>query len=239
MNVYPAIDLLDGRVVRLERGDASRATEYGSDPAEVAERFCRAGARLVHVVDLSGAFAGAPAQRPVLAELIARVHAAGGRIQISGGLRTREAAEAALAAGADRIVVGTMAVEDPDTAADLCRAHPGRIVVAVDARDGLVATRGWRTTTSIPAAELARTAEAWGAAALLFTDVARDGTGRGPAVEATAALQREVEIPVIASGGVGSLEDVRALERAGVRAVVIGRAIYEGLVSLEEVLAAC
>ncbi len=239
MIVYPAIDLLGGRVVRLSQGDAARATTYAVDPEAVAEGFVRAGARMIHVVDLSGAFAGAPVQRASLDRIAARVHAAGGAVQLSGGLRSRAAAQQALDAGADRIVLGTLAVEDPAAVWDLCARFPGRIVVAVDARDGRIATHGWTVATAQTAESLARAAAAHGAAAILYTDIARDGTGRGPAVARTAALQRAVPIPVIASGGVRSADDLAALARAGVQAAVVGRALYEGTLTVERALAAC
>ncbi len=239
MTVYPAIDLMDGTVVRLAQGDPTARTAYGQDPLATVEQFCQAGARWLHVVDLSGAFAGAPTQRALVERVIARAHDHGARVQVAGGLRSAAAVHAALAAGADRAVIGTLAVQDPDTAARLCAAHPDRIVVAVDGRDGRVAVDGWRTLSPLRADELACAAARWGAAAVLFTDVSRDGLQTGPAVAATAALQARVPIPVLASGGVGTLEHLDALARARVAGVVLGRALYEGTFSLQEAMARC
>lgn len=239
MLAIPAIDLLKGQAVRLSEGDPARATVYADDPRTKLREFVRAGATRLHVVDLDGAFAGHPVQSELVRELVAEAHALGVEVEVGGGLRDRAAVEAALATGADYAVIGTLAVRDPDAAQALCRAHPGRVIVAIDARDGWVAISGWQETSRVPAAALARTAASWGAVALLYTDVARDGLQVGAALESTAALQRGVEIPVIASGGVGSLADLDALRRLGVHAVILGRALYEGSFTLEEALARC
>lgn len=239
MIIFPAIDLMDGAVVRLSQGDPAARTSYGSDPLAVVDRFCQAGATWLHVVDLSGAFAGTPSQRAILADIVEHAHNLGARVQVAGGLRTPLAVRAALDSGADRAVIGTLAVEAPDEAARLCAEHPGRIVVAVDARDGQVAVDGWRTAAPVRADDLGRAAAGWGAAALLFTDVSRDGLQTGPAVEATAALQAQVPVPVLASGGVGSLAHLDALARAKVAGVVVGRALYEGNFTVQEALARC
>lgn len=239
MIVIPAIDLIEGRAVRLAEGDPARSTVYDADPRAVVERFAAAGARRIHVVDLDGAFAGEPRQLELIAAMIERAHALGLEVEVGGGARSEAATLAILGAGADLVIVGTLAVREPALVAALCGRHPGRLIVAIDARDGRVATHGWRTTTDLEAATLAREAAGWGAAGLLYTDIARDGLQVGAAVAATAALQEAVEIPVIASGGVGSLDDLLALKAAGVRAVVLGRALYEGTVSLEEALRRC
>jgi phosphoribosylformimino-5-aminoimidazole carboxamide ribotide isomerase len=235
----PAIDLLGGQAVRLAEGDPARATVYAADPSTKLREFIRAGATRIHVVDLDGAFAGRPVQTELVRSLVAEAHALGAEVEVGGGLRDRAAVEAALATGADYVVIGTLAVREPDTARALCHAHPGRIIVAIDARDGWVAIAGWQETSRVPAAALARTAASWGAAALLYTDVARDGLQVGAAVESTAALQRGVDIPVIASGGVGSLADLDALRREHIHAVILGRALYEGSFTVEEALARC
>jgi phosphoribosylformimino-5-aminoimidazole carboxamide ribotide isomerase len=224
MKVFPAIDLLGGRAVRLEEGRRDRVTVFHDRPAELAGRFAADGAERLHVVDLDGAF-GEPRQ----AELVAAIVAASPvPVEVGGGIRDRTAVEAVLAAGAAFVVLGTAAVREPALVEEVCRAHPGRVVVAVDARDGVVAVDGWTRTANVTAIELGRRAEAWGAAALLYTDIARDGLRGGPNVAATAELSRAVAIEVIASGGVGSLDDLRALRDAGIAAVVVGRALYDG-----------
>jgi len=239
MLAIPAIDLMAGQAVRLAEGDPARATIYTADPRAKLREFVRAGATRIHVVDLDGAFAGRPVQTELVSSLVAEAHALGAEVEVGGGLRDRAAVEAALATGTDYAVIGTLAVREPDTAHALCRAHPGRIIVAIDARDGWVAIAGWQELSRVPAAALARAAASWGAVALLYTDVARDGLQVGAAVESTAALQRGVEIPVIASGGVGSLADLDALRQHNIHAVILGRALYEGSFTLEEALARC
>jgi phosphoribosylformimino-5-aminoimidazole carboxamide ribotide isomerase len=234
--VIPAIDLLDGRAARLAQGDPERATYYSDSPWEVAERFASANARRIHVVDLDGAFAGEPRQLELVARVVDRAHRGDATVEVGGGIRDADAAAAVLATGADYAIIGTFALRDPRAAARLCADQPDRIIVAIDARDGLVAVDGWRETSTIPAHELAKTAERWGAAAVLHTDVARDGLQTGPAVEATRAVQRALSIPVIASGGVGTLADIAVLRDAGIRAVVVGRALYEGSFTIEEAL---
>lgn len=239
MIVIPAIDLMGGKAVRLEQGEASRTTEYHPRPVELVERFARAGARRIHVVDLDGAFAGEPRQLELIAELsrVARAHDA--TVQAGGGIRDAVAVQALLDAGVGRVVVGTLAVREPETVERLCGAHPDTIIVAADARDGVVAVEGWTKSSRLEARALAEAAQRWGAAAVLHTDVSRDGMQGGPAVEATASLQAGLEIPVLASGGVGRLADLDACVAAGIRGVVLGRALYERAFSLEEALARC
>jgi phosphoribosylformimino-5-aminoimidazole carboxamide ribotide isomerase len=234
MKIYPAIDLYGGKVVRLHRGERERATVYGDDPAAVVRAFAEAGAERVHVVDLDGAFSGKRVHGDVVARMVA---AAPVPIQVGGGIRDRAALDAVFAAGAGLAVLGTAAVKDPEFAAAACAAHPGRIVIAVDARDGVVAVEGWVESAGVSALALAERAAGWGAAGLLYTDVARDGTQSGPDVTHTATLARAVKIPVIASGGVSSLDDLRVLAAAGVPAVVVGRALYEGNFTLAEAMA--
>lgn len=251
MLVIPAIDLLEGQAVRLSEGDRARATSYSDEPWTLAANFVAAGAQRIHVVDLDGAFAGRPMQVALVQRLIhsarsemsARNEARGAEskveLQVGGGIRDAEAVETLIHAGVDKVVVGTLAVREPELVASLCRRHPNKIVVAIDARDGMVSIEGWRETSAMSASTLARQAADWGAAALLYTDVRRDGLQGGPAVESTAALQAEVAIDVIASGGVGTLEHLDALATAGVRAVICGRALYERSFTLEEALARC
>ena len=235
MRVWPAIDLLEGRAVRLHEGKRDRATIFSESPWELPARFAAEGAEGVHVVDLDGAFAGAPVQHALVARLIA---AASVPVQVGGGIRDRASVEAVLAAGAARVVLGTAAVKSPALVEECCRAHPGRVVVAVDARDGVVSVSGWTEASTITAIDLGARAASWGAAALLYTDVSRDGTGAGPNVAATALLAKSVSIEVIASGGVSSLEDLRALRDAGIPAVVVGRALYDAKFTLREAVAA-
>jgi phosphoribosylformimino-5-aminoimidazole carboxamide ribotide isomerase len=237
--VIPAIDLLEGQAVRLSEGDRARATSYSDEPWTLAAEFVAAGARRIHVVDLDGAFAGRPIQVPLVQRILDTVRSEATELQVGGGIRDAQAVETLIEAGVDKVVVGTLAVREPEVVASLCRSHPNQIVVAIDARDGMVSIDGWRETSTLPAAELARRAADWGAAALLYTDVRRDGLQVGPAVESTAALQAEVAIDVIASGGVGALEHLDALAEAGVRAVICGRALYERSFTLEEALARC
>lgn len=250
--VIPAIDLLEGRAVRLAEGDRSRATIYSDEPWVLAAEFAKTlrlarGPQRIHVVDLDGAFAGAPRQLPLIRRLLETVREIGDiELEVGGGIRDAAAVEQLIDAGVDKVVVGTLAVREPELVAELCRRHPKAIVVAIDARDGMVAVEGWTETSTISAAELGCRAAQWGAGALLYTDVRRDGLQVGPAVEATAALQAEVDvidmvdvIDVIASGGVGSLEDLDALARAGVRAVICGRALYEHSFTLQEAIQRC
>jgi phosphoribosylformimino-5-aminoimidazole carboxamide ribotide isomerase len=231
--VIPAIDLLGGKAVRLVRGERDSATVFSDSPWELAEQMIGDGAERLHLVDLDGAFSGRPVSRMTIMRILHVCDAAGVQVQVGGGLRDRGSVEAVLSAGA-AAVLGTAAVRDPDLVRDLCQAYPRRIVVAVDARDGVVAIEGWTEASSVRAEELGRQAADWGAAALLYTDVARDGTGSGPAVESTAALSRAVPVPVIASGGIGSLDHLRALHQAGIAMAVVGRALLEGRFTLAE-----
>lgn len=237
MRVIPAMDLLGGRVVRLHRGDYAKATVYHDDPLAVVDRFAADGADWLHVVDLDGARDGAATQAPLVERVLAR-HGAHLRVQVGGGVRTIEQVRAYAAAGATRVIVGTRAAEDPDFVAEAARVCP--VVVAVDARDGKVATHGWTTTTDVTAVDLAKELVARGAAAVLYTDIARDGTGEGPNVEATAALARALPgAEVIASGGIGSALHLRALAaRPEIASCVVGRALYEGALTVREALEA-
>jgi len=234
VRVIPAIDLIDGRAVRLEEGRRESAKVYHDHPVELVDDFVAAGAERIHVVDLDGAFAGAPAQTALIAELC---RASRVPIQVGGGLRDLAGLEAVFAAGARLAVLGTAAIRSPAFVEAACRAHPGRVIVAVDARDGLVAVDGWIEVSDVPATVLAERAAGWGAAGVLYTDIARDGTRKGPNVEATAALAAAVRCEVIASGGVGALDHVAALRDAEIAAVIIGRALYERRFTLVEAIA--
>ncbi len=234
MILYPAIDLKDGQCVRLLRGDMTAATVFGDDPAAQAAAFEAAGCEWLHLVDLNGAFAGSPVNGPAVEAILARVTVP---CQLGGGIRDRATLEAWLARGVARVILGTAAVEDPAFVREAARAHPGRVAIGIDARGGLVATRGWAEETTHRATDLARRFEDAGIAALIYTDIDRDGAMGGPNVEATAALARAVSIPVIASGGVSGLDDLRALRDTGVVAGAIsGRALYDGALDLAEAL---
>jgi len=237
-SLYPAIDLKGGQVVRLKRGEMDQATIYADDPAAQARRFIEAGFAWVHMVDLDGAFAGKPANAAAVRAIIAAVP--GARLQLGGGIRSMETAEAWLAAGVSRIILGSAAVKDPDFARAACRAFPGRVALGIDARDGMVATEGWAETSDVSATDLARRFEDSGAAAVIYTDIARDGMLTGVNVTATAALARAVRLPVIASGGVAGVEDITALREAGagIEGAILGRALYDGRIEPKVALAA-
>jgi phosphoribosylformimino-5-aminoimidazole carboxamide ribotide isomerase len=234
MRVIPAIDLLGGKAVRLLQGRYDDATVFDDDPAGRARRW-RGSVPVLHVVDLEGARAG----RPVQVESVRAItEAFGPGVQAGGGVRTREDFAAMLRTGATRIVVGSAAVRDPGMVRELASAHPGVVVVAVDARDGFVTINGWTQATGAKAVDVVRALDGAPLAGVLYTDVERDGTRAGPNLDATAELARQVRFPVIASGGVGSLDDLRALAARGVAACIVGRALYEGTFSLEEAIAA-
>jgi phosphoribosylformimino-5-aminoimidazole carboxamide ribotide isomerase len=237
MIVIPAVDLRGGRCVRLREGRADRETVFSEDPVAMAERWVALGARRLHVIDLDGAFAGAPRQTPLIAAIARAV--APVPLEAGGGLRDLAAVEAALAAGAAWAVVGTRAALDPVFLKDVCRQFPGQIIVAVDGRGPRVAVKGWTEVVSETVGELAARARDGGAAALLYTDVSRDGTGLGPNLADTEALARAVRMPILASGGVGSVEDLRRLAGLpGVVGAVVGQALYTGAVDLAVALGA-
>ncbi len=238
MMLYPAIDLKGGQCVRLLRGEMSRATVFSDDPAGQARRFVAAGCRYLHVVDLDGAFAGKPMNR---AAVEAIVGSAGVPVQLGGGIRDRATIEGWLERGVRRVILGTAALADPALVRWACRAFPGRVVIGIDARGGRVAVEGWAKATERRALDLALEFEDAGAAAIIYTDIERDGALQGVNVAATAALARALTTEVIASGGVASLDDLRALkahEADGVAGVVCGRALYDGRIDLAAALAA-
>lgn len=239
MIVIPAIDLMNGKAVRLEQGEAERVTVYDDDPAALAERFASAGAKRLHVVDLQGAFEGRPAQTDLIATLCAAAHEAGAEVEVGGGIRDADAVRTLRDIGADYVVVGTLAIRQPELAEAICREHPERVVVAADAKNGMVAVDGWTESSTTTARALAEAAQRWGAAAVLHTDVERDGMQVGAAVDATRALQEGLDIPIFASGGVGTLSDLRSCAAAGIAGVIVGRALYEGAFSLKEALEQC
>ncbi len=224
MLVFPAVDIARGRCVRLLQGRPADETVYFERPADAALHWQDAGARALHVVDLDGALARATRNAAPVQEILQSVRMP---VQVAGGLRSTEAVERALAAGAVRAVVGTQAVRDPDWAADLCRAHPGRIAIAVDAREGRVAIEGWQELAEMGPVELAKQLAEGAPAAFLYTDVSRDGMLTRPHFEGVERLLAATEVPVIASGGVASIEDVERLGECGADAVIIGKALYE------------
>jgi phosphoribosylformimino-5-aminoimidazole carboxamide ribotide isomerase len=237
--LIPAIDLLGGHCVRLTQGRYDAATVYDADPAAVAARFAAHALRRLHVVDLDGAKLGRPGNTAAVRAILAA--AKGVPLELGGGIRTAAAIEEWLALGVDRVVLGTAALRDPELVKGCARRFPGRIAVGIDARDGRVAVSGWLETSETDALTLARRFEDAGVAALIHTDIARDGTGEGPNLDATAALAREVRVPVIASGGVGSLADVRNACGRGLAGLIVGRALYTGALDLARALevAAC
>lgn len=235
MMVIPAVDLRGGRCVRLYQGRAEAETVFSDDPVATARAWAAEGAPRLHVVDLDGAFAGSPKQVGIVEEIVRGVRVP---VEAGGGLRTLEAVETLLAAGARWALLGTRAALDPGFLEEACRRFPGRIIVAVDASDGKVAVDGWTRRLDVPAAELARQARQAGAAEILYTDIARDGTERGPDLKSTQAVALAAGLPLLASGGVGSLEDLKALARiSGVVGAVVGRALYTGAVDLKAALA--
>jgi phosphoribosylformimino-5-aminoimidazole carboxamide ribotide isomerase len=237
MILYPAIDLKGGQCVRLYQGEMSRATVFSDDPAGQARRFVAAGCRFLHVVDLDGAFAGRTMNAAAVEAIVA---AAGVPVQLGGGIRDRAAIEAWLARGIARVILGTAALSDPALVREACRAFPGRVVIGIDARRGRVAVEGWAKDGGREALDLARALDGAGAAAIVYTDIERDGALAGVNVEATAALARAIATPVIASGGVASLADLgtlKAHEGDGIAGVICGRALYDGRLDLSEALA--
>jgi phosphoribosylformimino-5-aminoimidazole carboxamide ribotide isomerase len=234
MILYPAIDLKDGRCVRLEQGDRTRVTLFNDDPAAQARGFAQAGAQWIHVVDLDGAFAGKPKNAAAVEAILT---AARLKIQLGGGIRHASTIATWLAKGVARVVLGTAALKDPELVKAACREWPGRIALGIDARGGRVAVEGWAEDYPVTALELARRFQHVGIAAIIYTDIARDGMMAGAAVAATAALARALDMPVIASGGVSSLDDLAALKAAGIPGAIIGRALYDGRVDLKSALA--
>lgn len=237
MILYPAIDLKDGQAVRLLRGEMDAATVFNDDPAAQAEAFVAAGCEWLHLVDLNGAFAGVPVNAAPVEEILKRCKVPA---QLGGGIRDMATIEAWLSKGLARVILGTVAVENPTLVREAARAFPGQVAVGIDARGRRVATKGWAEETDVEVTDLARSFEDAGVAAIIYTDINRDGAMQGPNVEATAALARAVSIPVIASGGVSSLEDLLALRDcgAGLNGAISGRALYDGALDLGEALRA-
>jgi len=237
MILYPAIDLKDGKAVRLVKGEMDRATVFNDDPAAQAMEFVTAGCEWLHLVDLNGAFAGEPVNAAPVEAILARCRVPA---QLGGGIRDMATIERWLSKGLARVILGTVAVENPSLVREAARAFPGQVAVGIDARNGRVATKGWATETDVMVTDLAKSFEDAGVAAIIYTDINRDGAMQGPNVEATAALANAVSIPVIASGGVSSLADLKALKTCGapLNGAISGRALYDGALDLKEALAA-
>ena len=237
MLVIPAIDIQDGRCVRLRQGKLDDATVFSDNPAEVAKRWVDAGAERLHVVDLDGAKAGKPVNHGVIADI---VKACGDvPVQVGGGIRDEDSADSYLGTGVEWVVIGTRAVNTPHFVEDLCVEYPGRIIVGLDARDGKVAIDAWSKLSEHDVMDLAQKYEGDGVCAIIFTDISKDGMMKGPAVDSTAELARSINIPVIASGGVSNLDDLRALanhQDDGIQGAIVGRAIYEGGIDLTEAI---
>ncbi|SMO59826.1 1-(5-phosphoribosyl)-5-[(5-phosphoribosylamino)methylideneamino] imidazole-4-carboxamide isomerase [Thalassovita litoralis] len=235
MILYPAIDLKDGKAVRLYKGEMEQATVFNDNPAAQAMEFVNAGCEWLHLVDLNGAFAGEPVNARPVEEILQQTKVPA---QLGGGIRDMATIERWLSRGLQRVILGTVAVENPDLVREACRAFPGHVAVGIDARNGMVATKGWAEETNVNATDLARSFEDAGVAAIIYTDINRDGAMQGPNVDETAALANAVSIPVIASGGVSSLDDLRALKSCGapLNGAISGRALYDGAIDLQEAL---
>jgi phosphoribosylformimino-5-aminoimidazole carboxamide ribotide isomerase len=232
--IYPAIDLRGGKCVRLRQGDYSQEDVFGDDPAALACRWASQGALALHVVDLDGAREGRPVNGAAVQAITRAVNIP---VQLGGGIREDGHIEEAFAWGVSRIILGTRALRDPEWAREAARRYPGKVVLGLDAREGMAAVEGWLGDSGVRAAEAARRAAAWPLAAIIFTDISRDGMLAGPNVEATLEVARAVPgIPVLASGGVSSLEDIAHLARAGIAGAIVGRALYEGRFSLTEAI---
>jgi phosphoribosylformimino-5-aminoimidazole carboxamide ribotide isomerase len=235
--VIPAIDLKEGKCVRLEQGLMDRETVFCDNPAEQAREWAGQGAELLHIVDLDGAFAGVPKNKEAISAIVNSISIP---TQLGGGIRDMATIEAYLTLGVGRVILGTAAQRNPELVMEACRLFPGRIVVGIDARNGMVAVKGWAEVTDVRASDLARRFEGYGVTAIIYTDISRDGMMGGPNIAATKALAEAVSIPVIASGGVSSLSDVENLmhiESFGVTGVITGRAIYDGALRLAEAIA--
>jgi phosphoribosylformimino-5-aminoimidazole carboxamide ribotide isomerase len=238
VDLYPAIDLRDGRCVRLVEGDFGRETVYGDDPVDVARRFASAGARWIHVVDLDAARTGDPVNRPIVERIAGAMGRVGVRVQTGGGVRSLAAASGLLEAGVSRVIIGTAAVENPQLVAEVSSHWPGQVAVGLDHRDGEVRVRGWTEGGGRQVQDLVPPLVSAGASAVIVTDIARDGRLAGPDISGLASLLAATGAPIIASGGVGNLEDVRSLaSMPGLIGVIAGKAIYEGRLDVAEAVA--
>jgi len=237
MLIIPAIDIKDGRCVRLFQGEMDQETIYFENPLDAARHWVSEGATFIHIVDLNGAVEGRPVHTREVGAICKQAELS---VELGGGLRSLEAVEAALALGVSRVVIGTAAYDNAEFLRTLCKKFPDKIVVGIDARQGKVAVKGWKETTAMDAVALAKRCELDGASRIIYTDIARDGTREGVNLDETLKIARAVKIPIIASGGVATLEDIRRLmplEKEGVEGVIVGRALYAGAFSLQEVMA--
>jgi phosphoribosylformimino-5-aminoimidazole carboxamide ribotide isomerase len=237
MIVIPAIDLKEGKCVRLEQGLMDKDTVFNDNPAAQARAWQDQGAEMLHIVDLDGAFAGEPKNRAAIEAIVRAITIPS---QLGGGIRDIVTIEAYLALGLSRVIIGTAAQRNPELVREACAKFPGRIVVGIDAKNGMVAVQGWAEVTDVTAVELARKFEGFGVSAIIYTDISRDGMLQGPNLEATRSLAEAVSIPIIASGGVSSLQDIRnlmAIEQSGVTGVITGKAVYTGAIRLQEAVA--
>jgi phosphoribosylformimino-5-aminoimidazole carboxamide ribotide isomerase len=233
MMIIPAIDLKGGRCVRLIQGKKDRETVYSNNPADVAQQWQAAGAEMIHVVDLDGAFAGAPQNDEAVEKILAAVDIP---VEFGGGLRTDDDVNKVIDLGVSRAIIGTKAASAPEWIGELCQRHPGKIAAGIDARNGMVALEGWVETANTRAVDLAMKMAELGVCAIIFTDISRDGMLSGPNLPATEELAARVSVPVIASGGVSSLDDVRALAKMNVSGAIIGKALYTGAIDLAEAI---
>jgi phosphoribosylformimino-5-aminoimidazole carboxamide ribotide isomerase len=236
MLILPAIDLKGGRCVRLQQGEMDKETLFSDHPEEMAGRWEELGARMLHIVDLDGAVAGSPQNETAIKHILQSVSIP---LELGGGIRSLDTIEHYLSLGVNRVVLGTIAHKQPALLEAACKKFPGRIVVGIDARNGMVAVEGWKETTAMRAADLVKTIENKGVEAIIFTDIRRDGMMSGPNLQSTRAMAEATSIPVIASGGVTTLDHIRELlrlESCGVQGIIIGRALYEGSVTLKDAL---
>lgn len=233
MEIWPAIDIRGGQCVRLQQGDYNRETVYGASPADMADHWVKAGAKRLHLVDLDGAKDGKISNLPAISALLQKVDIP---CELGGGIRSEESIQTLLEAGLSRLVVGTLALKNPDWFGKMAQKYPNRLVLGIDARNGFVATDGWLETSSTSAIKLARQFEKFPLAALVYTDIATDGMMKGPNLEEMKKMNGEISIPLVASGGITTIQDVKNLYEAGIPACIIGRALYERTIQLEDVL---
>ena len=236
MLIIPAIDLKEGKCVRLEQGLMDRATVYSDDPVTVARHWASQGAELLHVIDLDGAFAGAPRNLSAIKSIRISVNMP---IEVGGGIRDIATIDTMISIGIDRVILGTAAIENPSFVREACRRYPGKVIVGIDARDGMVAIKGWAEVTMVAAVDLAKQMQEYGVIAVIYTDIKRDGMLSGPNIAATKALAESLHIPVIASGGVSIMKDIQDLltvRYSGISGVITGKAIYQGSLDLKEAI---
>ena len=236
MIIIPAIDLKDGRCVRLKQGDFTRVTVYSDDPLQVARMWQSGGAERIHVVDLDGSLAGAPRNKETIQRI---VYGVGVPIQVGGGIRNRETIDIYMKMGVSRVILGTMALKDSNFVREACDVYRGKIILGIDANDGMVAIQGWTEQTSECAVDMARRFDGFGLDAIVYTDISRDGMETGVNIETTKHFAQSVHVPVIASGGVSGVQDIKRLrdiEKFGVTGVIIGKALYSGAISLKEAI---